>query len=123
MAAIELTKLWINLLSTGQGVAFPSLGTDSDLGVAGTVRTYAGGRQRYVSREGRGGQLERTLRLVSQRLCEVLESWIGQTVMLRDARGQWWWGVFSKVTRRAVKGSTLYDVTIGVELVTQSEGV
>lgn len=123
MATIELTKLWINLLSSGQAVAFPSLGAESEFNIEGQVRTYAGGRQRYISREGVGGSLERTLRLVSQRLCELLETWIGQTVMLRDARGQWWWGVFSKVTRRAVKGSTLYDVTIGVELVTQSEGV
>jgi hypothetical protein len=123
MAMIELNKLWINLLSTGQAIAAPSLGNESVSGVDGSVRTYAGGRQRYVAREGVGGQLQRTLRLRSASVAALLESWVGQTVLVRDARGQRWWGVFSKVSRRAVKGSDGYDLSITVDLVTQDDGV
>jgi hypothetical protein len=124
MATIELTKLWITLASTGVSIAAPSLGNESVSGIEGQVRSYAGGRQRYVGREGVGGQLERTLRLMPASIAVLLESWCGQTVFVRDARGQSWWGVFSKVTRRALKGTNgLFDLVVTVDLVTESEGV
>lgn len=123
MAMLTLTQMWINLASTGQSIYAPTMGNESITGLEGSVRTYAGGRQRAVGREGIGGQLERTLRIRTSVIADLLESWEGQTVMVRDARGQWWWGVFWKVTRHAIKGSALYDLTITVNLVTQAEGV
>lgn len=123
MATLVLTRLWVNLLSSGEGISAPSLGVESSSGIEGGVRTYAGGRIRYVGREGVGGQLQRTLRLCTQATAEKLESWVGQTVLVRDVRGQHWWGVFSEVTRRAIKGATTYDLAITVDLVTQSEDV
>mgnify|MGYP001152037133 CR=1 FL=1 len=124
MATLELTTLWITLASTGQSIAAPSLGNNSEAGLEGSVRTYAGGRRRYVGREGIVGQLERTLRTRPLTIATLLDSWTGQTVFVRDHLGQAWWGVFGKVTRRAVKGTdALFDLTITVELVTQSDGV
>lgn len=123
MVMLELTKLFITLASTGQSVAAPSLGAESVSGLQGEVRTYAGGRQRFVGKEGTGGQLERTLRLQSATIATLLESWRGQTVLVRDVRGQWWWGVFSTVKRRAVKGTDKFDLTVTVTLVTHPEGV
>lgn len=123
MSMLTLDKLWITLASTGQSIAAPSIGNESVSGLDGEVRTYAGGRQRSVAREGIGGQLDRTLRLRTSTIADLLESWVGQTVMVRDARGQWWWGVFFKVSRKAVKGTTTYDLAITVNLVTTPEGV
>lgn len=123
MAMIVLTKLWITLASTGDMIASPTVGDESSVTRTGEVRQFAGGRFRYVGQTGVGGTLERTLRAMPQRIAELLETWTGQTVLLRDHRGQRWWGVFKGVSRRNIKGTTLYDLSITVELVTQDEGI
>jgi hypothetical protein len=123
MSTLELMKLWINLASTGAGLSAPSLGATSSSGLDGEVRSYAGGRQRFVGKEGIGGSLERTLRQLTLVDIALLESWRGQTVLVRDVRGQHWWGTFRSVGRVAVKGSLKFDATITVELVTHDEGV
>lgn len=123
MATLDLVKMWINLLSTGEGIAAPTLGPSSTSGLAGEVRTYAGGRQRFVGREGIAGSLSRTLRLLTLTQVQQLESWRGQTVLVRDTLGESWWGVFKEVTRTSVKGSGKFDAAITVELVTQDDGV
>jgi hypothetical protein len=120
---LSLTSLWVNLLGTGESIASPSIGNASASGVEGEVRTYAGGRQRYIGKAGTGGTIDRTLRLLTVTQVEKLESWCGQTVLVRDYRGQHWWGVFSKVTRIAVKGTSKYDASFTLSLVTQDEGV
>lgn len=123
MAMIILKEMWITLLATGQMMSSPTVGDESEVSLTGEVRQFAGGRFRYVGRTGVGGRLDRTLRAVPQRLTELMEEWIGQTVLLRDHRGQRWWGIFKTVGRRNIKGTTLYDVSITVELVSQDEGV
>lgn len=123
MATLIINVLWINLVSTGDGISAPSVGPEFESGLNGEVRTYAGGRQRYVGVEGVAGQLERTLRLLTIDEVETLESWCGQTVLVRDYRGQHWWGVYSKIRRHAIKGSDKYDITFTLNIVTQDEGV
>jgi len=123
MATLDLAKLWINLLATGEGISAPSIGPTSTSGIDGEVRSYAGGRQRFVGREGIAGSFDRTLRLLTLAQVEQLESWRGQTVLVRDVNGQAWWGTFKRVTRTLVKGSGKFDAAITVELVTQDDGV
>lgn len=123
MAMIVLTKMWITLASTGEMIAAPTVGDDSQLEQTGEVRQFAGGRYRYVGRAGVGGRLDRTLRIVPKRIAELFEEWIGQTVLVRDHRGQHWWGVFKGVQRRNIKGTDFYDLAITVDLVTQDEGI
>jgi hypothetical protein len=124
MAMLVLEKMWVTLASTGQMMAGATIGDESEVALTGEVRQFAGGRFRYVGRTGVGGQLDRTFRALPKRIAELLEEWIGQTVFVRDHRGQAWWGVFKSVKRRNIKGALgLYDVSVTIELVSQDEGV
>lgn len=123
MVVLALNVLWINLLSTGEGISAPSVGPAFVSGIEGGVDVFAGGRLRYRGKEGIIGQLDRTLRLLTFDEIQRLESWVGQTVLMRDFRGQHWWGVFSRVTRTAIKGTDKFDAAVTLELVTQDEGI
>lgn len=125
MAILNLTKVWLNRIDTGEAISAQS-GTDRPMSkeITGDVRPYAGGRQRSFSQIGTAGQWQVTLRDVTLSTVEELEDWMGQTVQVRDHRGQIFHGVFFAVPRREHKGApTLYDVTLTFRLVTVPEGV
>lgn len=124
MAVLTLTRLWINRLDTGEGIAAYS-GVDRDYGAeaAGEVRTYAGGRRRSVAQEGKRQSFSFTARDVSLATAQLLEEWIGYPVQVRDTRGQRFVGVFFGVKRAEARDPEHYDVGITLEGVTITEGV
>lgn len=123
MATLTLQKVFINLLSTGDSVAAPSTGRSQTYNLDGEVRTFAGGRQRYVSKEGEHGTFAVTLRRLTLVQIATLRSWQGLTVQLRDRRGQLFNGVFSSVGISREWPDLLYDVEIPLRMVSVDEGV
>ncbi len=125
MATLTLTKVWFNRLDTGEAVSAQSAPQRSrSHGQAGEVRTYAGGRQRAFTTAGEQGQFEVTLRLLTASTVDVLRSWIGLPVQVRDHRGQRFFGVFFAVpVVEHLDNLNAYDVAIVVKTVTAVEGV
>lgn len=123
MAMIVLRKLWIHLLDTGIGLSFYTAFERSlSKGISGEVRTYAGGRQRSVSAVGVKEQVSIQLKQATQLQIDTLESWFGQTVVVRDYRGRRWFGVFYALDVTDRRKKTLYDVNITFYEVTYVEG-
>lgn len=123
MATLTLDRVWINRMDSGEAVAAYSWDRSQGYDQDGTVETYAGGRQRSITVEGERGTFSVTLRDVSLATVELLRSWIGLGVQVRDHRGQRWFGVFHAVNPSEHKDPTLYDAAITVRTVTVVEGV
>lgn len=118
MATLTLTKVWINRLDTGEAVSANSSPERArEHGYVGEVRTYAGGRQRAVSAAGEQGQFQFTLRFLPFATVEKLRTWARVPVLVRDWRGQSFYGVFFRVPvteHRALD----YDVQITLMVTT-----
>lgn len=124
MATLNLSKVWVNRLDSGEAVSAQSaIARNRSHSMAGEVRTYAGGRQRAVTTVGERGQFEVTLRLLSQATIDVLRSWIGIPVQIRDGRGQKFRGVFFVVPPVEHRATADYDVTLTLSTITAAEGV
>jgi hypothetical protein len=125
MATLTLTKVWINRLDSGAAVSAQSLPERArSRSMAGEVRGYAGGRQRSFTQLGLRGVFEFGLVLVSLATVELLESWIGVPVLVRDHRGQAFTGVFYDVPATGHRDDVnAYDVTLSLRLVTAPDGV
>lgn len=124
MATLTLTKVWVNLLSTGDAVsAYSAPGRQRSSAIDGEVVTYAGGRQRAKTRAGEKGSFGFVLREVSLTTITTLEGWKGKPVQVRDHRGQRFFGVFFAVTPTEHKQADLYDVALELRTVTVDEGV
>lgn len=123
MAVLALTKLWINVLATGVSVSAQSIDRTQSWTNTGGSRTYAGGRQRYVGSVGEAGKFGVTLRRIDLTTIGTLRTWKQQAVLVRDRRGQRWYGVFSSVTVAKEWPDGLYDAAITVDVITVTEGV
>ena len=124
MAILQLDRVWVNRLDTGEAVsAISGRNRPQNHGLAGEVRTYAGGRQRAISVAGERSQFEVTLRLVSLATITLLRTWKGIPVQVRDHRGQLFVGVFFDVRVLEHASPTEYDVALPVRVVTTVEGV
>lgn len=124
MATLNLTKVWIHVLTSGEGLgANSSNGRSSGHSVDGAVRTYAGGRQRAISTQGTRGTFSFTLVLLSLAQIETLKSWIGQGVVVRDHRGQRFFGVYFVVGVGEYKDPAIYTAQIELLRVSHDEGV
>lgn len=123
IAQLLLTKVFINLIATGDSISAQSTGRSQAYSTDGEVRTFAGGRQRFVSREGEHGQFTVTLRLLSLAQIGTLRSWQGLTVQFRDRRGQLLNGAYSAVNITREWPDLRYDVEITLKMVTVDEGV
>lgn len=125
MGTLLLSATWINLFSTGAAVKGYRDGDDGDdATMQGRVVGYAGGRQRGVTTEGVAGEWSFVLRGVTVTDTDTLRSWLGQTVQVRDNRGRKMHGILLSVPRTPWKEQLdLYDVTIGLLLVTIVEAV
>lgn len=122
MTTLTLNVVWINLVSTGEAISAPSTDRGQVYGIAGEVRPYAGGRQRFIGQEGEQGQFTITLRRLTLTQVGTLRTWEGKTVLFRDRRGQSMYGVFASVTPLEYK-ELLYDAAIVIGLVTQDDNV
>lgn len=124
MATLTLTKVFINRLDTGQAVSAQSdISRAREHSIAGSVRTYAGGRQRAVQQVGERGSFDVRLRMVSLSTVDLLRTWQGIPVQVRDARGQRFFGVYFKVPVVELRATGEYDVPLSVQLLTLVEGV
>lgn len=119
MATLTLTKAWINRLDTGEAVsAQSSVDRTREHGITGEVRQYAGGRQRAVTRAGEQGSFQFTLRLVPAATVEKLRTWVGVPVLVRDWRGQAFYGVFFRVPVIEQRSPVEYDVQVSLSTTT-----
>ncbi|MEU4367559.1 hypothetical protein [Micromonospora chersina] len=127
MTMLILDRVWINRLDTGEAVAAKSWDRSPTYDMDGEVRTYAGGRQRSITTEGERGAFSFTLRKLPLATVEVLRSWKGIAVQVRDHRGQSWVGVYFQVTPKeplttpGAPGGYWWDVDLTVRTVTPPE--
>ena len=124
MATLTLGKLWINVFATGEAVSGYSADRGEELDLEGGVRTYAGGRRRAYTVAGDIGSFDFTIRDVTKANVDLLKSWRGILVQVRDHRGQRFVGIFRKVKPVEVKADiNLYDVQLQLETVSFVDGV
>ena len=125
IATLVLDQIWVNLLSTGAAVSAQSAPDRAETyTIPGTVRTYAGGRQRSINTAGEMGTFKFTLRVTVRANVETLRTWQGQAVQVRDHKGRRWFGTFFGVdVMEYVSSNTLWDVNITMQVVTATEGV
>jgi hypothetical protein len=119
VATLNLTRVWVNRIDTGEAVSAQS-GIDRNRvhSITGEVRTYAGGRQRAITQAGEQGKFTVTLRFVTAVTVDKLRTWVGVPVYVRDARGQIFAGVFFAVPVSEMRSPADYDVTIDLRTVT-----
>lgn len=123
MATLTLTRVWVNRLDTGDAVSAQSaVGRTREHSLAGAVRGYAGGRQRAVVQAGERGKFELTLRFLPATTVELLRSWIGVPVQIRDHRGQRFSGVFFAVPIVEHRSPLDYDVALALQTITVTDG-
>jgi hypothetical protein len=124
MPTLVLDKLWINLMADGTGVAGASNRDKTwSVEVEASVRTYANGRRRAVTAVGVRRDIPYTLMIASQATYELLETWLGRSVMVRDNRGQKWIGIFAGLGVREYMRTDLYAVSFTLQGVTAAEGI
>lgn len=119
MATLVLNRLWLNLVATGAAVSgYSAPGRAPSYGMDGTIATYAGGRQRSITREGVHGSYVTTLLLMSRADITTLRGWMGQAVQVRDDRGRVFVGVFRDVPEIERQGiPDKFDVPLSLGLV------
>jgi len=125
IATLTLTKLFVNLLSTGASVSAQSqpdrLATYEK---RGDVRIYAGGRLRSITQEGAPGTFVFVLVDVTRAQITLLRSWAGLPVQVRDNRSRIFQGVYYRVNEIERRNEpTLYDVPIELDVITFVEAV
>lgn len=125
MATLTLTKIWLNLLATGEAVsAYSSAGRRHQHATEGEVRGYAGGRQRSFTVVGESTTVPFELRDVTAVTLLTIRAWTGQAVQFRDHRGQVWTGVyFAQDVADRDNETTLHDVSITLRSITYPAGV
>lgn len=123
MATLNLDRVWINLMGTGEPVAAFSADRERRVSVQGENRTYGGGRRRSISQVGLTDVITFTLRRVTTAQRDQLEEWLGREVMYRDYRGQRAVGTLYDLDIREYKAERdLYDIATTVHVVTWVEG-
>lgn len=124
MTVLALTKLWINLLSTGEGVSGASnSGKSQTFQVEGNIVKGASGRLRAVTVAGETGEFGYEFVLVDLATVIKLRGWLGQAVEVRDVRGQKRYGIFLGLNVTEYKTHTLYRIGFTLQALTVTEGV
>lgn len=124
MVAVILNRLWLNRMDTSEAISGAS-GRDRATSYAldGSVRTYASGRRRAISVVGLQGQVTRTMLALDFSTKENLITWLGTSVMMRDHRGNRWFGTFFAVDIDEYMRPDLYSAAITLQTTTTIEGV
>jgi len=121
---LTLTKVWINLLATGVGISAQSKDRTPAYRKVVEVKHLAGGRQRAISIDGEQGSFSFTLVDVPMTDILTLREWVAQAVLVRDHRGQSFYGVFDGLSLAEKKDKLdLYDVALTVRVLTVDEGI
>lgn len=124
MATLNLNRVWVNRIDTGESVsALTAPDRPRSASRAGEVRTYAGGRQRAVTKAGKRGTFGFVLRTVPLSTVLLLEDWMGVPVQVRDHKGQLFVGVYFEVPGREYLDRSVWDVSITLAVVTAPLGV
>lgn len=90
---------------------------------SGEVRTYAGGRQRLITRPGEPRTINVKFEYVSPSEQQALRDWIGVLLLLRDPRGRKVYGVFHEMDVSERNPIDYTDINFAFQQVTASEEV
>lgn len=134
MTILDLDAVWLNLLTSGQAVTAQALrGRKSAWQQDGEVRGYVSGRRRAFTVVGEAGTVDLTLCGLTAADVDTLRNWKGQTVQIRDPRGQLWVGVYFTVALEEIRpllsacdaggGYYGYNATLRLQTVTSPAGV
>lgn len=125
MATLNLTKLWINLLATGQAVSgYSDPDRVADYEIPGDMVTFASGRQRSITSAGQQTVFKVALVDVSRTVVDTLILWQGQTVQVRDNLGRVFVGTYYSVSEQEIRGGGgTYQVGFALKVATVDEGV
>lgn len=96
MATITLDTLWLNAANDlSDAMSFPAMSAlSSGPTTGGEVRMYANGRTRLITRAGTPRTTRARLPLCTREQVLWLEAHAGQVVLVRDAQGRKFYGVF-----------------------------
>lgn len=128
MTAVRVTfaYTWITHPASGSSVSGPNPVRSGNAALAGSFRTYAGGRTRVITTPG---DTRTTPGIVLQGLHDVdlslLDAWRGQLVLLRDAMGWRKWGSYLDLKWNDVPGPAgmIHDATLVFQEITYAEAV
>jgi hypothetical protein len=121
---LSLSQVWINRLDTGQAISgYSEAGRSQQFQMQLDVRTYASGRRRAISTRGEQGEVTFRLQVVDKTTKDLLRTWAGIAVQVRDHRGQKWFGVFNGVDVGEWMDPGIYNVGFTLQLTTVNEGV
>ena len=124
MTILLLDRLWLNRLDTGETIAGASgREPSSSYSMEGQVRTYASGRRRAITTEGLKTEVTRSMIALSFDTKELLVTWLGASIQMRDYRGNKWFGVFFEVAVGEYMRPDLYQAAITLQGTTTVEGV
>jgi len=92
---------------------------------AGEIRQYAGGRTKVITTAARTATFALTLQLLTDADVDLLESWQGRLLLLRDGSGRREVGTIlaCDVTDYYDADGTLHNVTLNLTAVTYDESV
>jgi len=123
---VAFEDAWITLASNptlSVHASFPQRGSKSD--TAGEVRFYAGGRSRVITSANRSATFPLTLQLLSDDDLDLLTSWSGRVLLLRDGEGRRTFGTYLSldVTDWWDADGTLHDVAFTFTQLSYDEAV
>jgi hypothetical protein len=124
IATLTLRKTFVNLVATGAAVSGQT-GRDrpEDYEIPLEVRMYAGGRRRSITSAGEAGTYSFVLLLIPRTSVELLRSWQGQLVLVRDHKGRRFYGVYGKIGVTEIVSRATWNVAITLSTVTVDDGV
>ncbi len=122
MTILQLNRLWLNRMDTGEGISGASGRMPStSYAMDGAVRTYSSGRRRAFSTTGLKVEVPRQMVALDYATKELLVTWLGVYCLMRDYRGGKWHGVFYDVAVSEYMRSDLYAATITLLVTTTDE--
>lgn len=123
MVTLDLTALFVNLLSSGDMVTAQSSDRNEVHSRISETKHLSGGRQRAITAAGEQTVFTFTMIDVPRSTVDTLREWAGQTVQVRDNRGRLFVGTYSSVPADEIKADPLYDVALSLRGVSAPEGV
>lgn len=122
MASIELTGIWLALLSDLETqLHFTQVSIKPSKTVSGSFGAYANGVVRFIRGSGKITTLDVEIKGVTRTERETLEAWEGEEILFRDSRGRILVGAFANLDTPERQGSTgLCDASFTFGAVTHS---